>query len=57
MPLRHSSGKPDRAFTKKWIFESEDFREVAFIVGVARKNDLLLRDPLIAYEADNPFVS
>jgi hypothetical protein len=56
MSRRHSSGKPDRAFTKKWIFESEEFREVAFIVGAARKNNLFPRNSLFTYEADNPCV-
>jgi hypothetical protein len=31
------STRPDYAFTRKWIFESEEFLQMVFIIGVASK--------------------
>jgi hypothetical protein len=34
---RYSTTRPDYAFTRKWIFESEEFLQMVFIIGVASK--------------------
>jgi hypothetical protein len=34
-------GKPDHASTKKWIFEGEEFLQMAFIIGIAHGKGML----------------
>jgi hypothetical protein len=54
---RHSTTRPDYAFTRNWIFESEDFLQMAFIIGVASKLHLFPfhvcsgRDSSVPYES------
>ncbi len=42
--------KPDYASTKKWIFESEEFLQMAFIIGVAYGKKLLKEDLKIKWK-------